>query len=122
GILKDDVEFDELIFKGQFNALRECLYITKALTITGDDAVLNNMAIIIMSDDVKLNRLTLTSKKSLGNLINVGGNGIELNNLDISYYPGSEEAVAIYIHDCDDISLLNSKILFESHVRDDSVK
>lgn len=122
GILRDDVEFDELIFKGQFNALRECLYITKALTITGDDAVLNNMAITIMSDDVKLNKLTLTAKKSLGNLINVEGNGIMLNNLDISYYPGSEEAVAIYIHDCDDISLLNSKIFFESHVSDDSVK
>ena len=122
GILKDDVEFDELIFKGQFNALRECLYITKAMTITGDDAVLNNMAITIMSDEVKLNKLTLTAKKSLGNLINVEANGIELNNLDISYYPGSEEAVAVYIHDCDDISLLNSKILFESHVPDDSVK
>ena len=122
GILKDDVEFDELIFKGQFNALRECIYITKSMTITGDNAVLNNMAISIMSDDVKLDKLTLTANICLGNLINVAGSGSYLTNLDVSYSPGSEEAGAVYIHDCWDVCLLNSKIFFKSNVRDDEHK
>ena len=122
GILKDDVEFDELIFKGQFNALRECLYITKALTITGDEAVLNNMAINVMSDDVKLDKLTLNANICLGNLINVEGSGVDLTNLKVSYSPGSEEAIGVYIHDCGDVRLLNSTIFFESHVVDDEHK
>lgn len=119
GILKDDVEFDELIFKGKFNALRECLYITKELTITGDDAELNKMAINILSDNVKLDKLTLTSNTAIGNLINVECNGVNLTNLDISYTSGSGEAVAINIHDCSDIYLWNSTIFFESNVHDD---
>lgn len=122
GILKDDVEFDELIFTGQFNALRECIYITKSLKITGDNAVLNNMAVNILSDDVKLDKLTLTANICLGTLINVGCSGTDLTNLKISYSPGSEEAVAVYIHDCGDVCLLNSTIFFESHVRDDECK
>ena len=122
GILKD-VEFDELIFKGQLNSLRERIYITKALTITGDDAVLTNMAIDIQSDNVKLDKLTLTADTCLGKLINVkDANGIDLTNIHISYSPGSEEAVALHIQDSDDIKLSNSVIFFESHVRDDSVQ
>lgn len=122
GILKDDVEFDELIFNGQFNALRECIYITKALTITADNAVLNNMAINVMSDDVKLDKLTLNANICLGNLISVEGSSVDLTNLKVSYSPGSEEAVGVYIHDCGDVGLLNSTIFFESHVIDDEHK
>lgn len=122
GILKDNVEFDELIFKGEFDSLRKCLYITKSLTITGDDAVFNNVAINIMSDDVKLDKLTLTADIPLGNLLSVECNGISLTNLNISYSPGSTEACAVYIHDCSDICLLNSVIFFESRVRDDELQ
>ncbi len=121
GELKDEVPFDELVFKGEFDdAIVEELLITQPLSITGDGAVLSNIRIFISSDDVKLDNLTITADTSVGILIHVEGSNVDLTNLDVSYSADADEAVAIDIQDCNNVNLLNSTIFFESHVIDDT--
>ena len=122
GFIQSDVPFDELIFKGEFDAPADYLIIEQPISIIGDNAVLNNMGVVIASDEVKLDKLNFTADSSLGSLIMVQGSDVDLTNLDIVYSAGSEEAIAIDIMDCSDVRLLNSTVFFESHVPDDSVK
>ena len=122
GKIKADMQFDKLIFKGEFDSLVDYLLIEQPIVIIGDDAVLNNMGIYIVSDDVKLDKLNFTADISFGSLIVVEGSNVNLTNLNIHYSPGEEEGIAVDIGECDDVCLLNSTIFFESHVPDDSVK
>ncbi len=121
GQIKDEVPFDELVFKGVFDAPVDYLILLQPITITGDNAVLNNMGVYIEGDNVKLDKLNFIADTSLGSLIAVAGSNVDLTNLNIDYTPGDEEAVAIDINECRDVHLLNSTILFESNVPDDTV-
>ena len=130
GFLLDTVEFDELIFSGEFSDLISDNYIliTRPITITGDNAVLNDMGICIMAPDVKLDQLTFIADDFVvdegiaGGLIAADDNsdGFELTNSDISFTTGAEMGVAIDIK-CNDAKILNNSIFFESHVTDDSL-
>ena len=130
GFLLDTVEFDELIFSGEFSDLLSDNYIliTRPITITGDNAVLNDMGICIMAPDVKLDQLTFIADDFVvdegiaGGLIAADDNsdGFELTNSDISFTTGAEMGVAIDIK-CNDAKILNNSIFFESHVTDDSL-
>jgi hypothetical protein len=120
GFLLDS--YDELIFNGEFDSLVDSIVIIDSITITGDGAVLNNIPVLIDSGDVILDNLVFTADESLGSLITIdGGNNILLANLDVSYSAGDEQAVAIDLKSCQDVSLVNSTIFFESHVVDDSL-
>ena len=117
-----DIPFDELIFKGEFDAPVEELLIFNPLTITGDGAILKNMRIFIDSDDVKLDKLTIVADEEIGYLIHVDmGSNLDFTNLNVSYSAGADEAVAVDIKDATDVRLLNSTIFFESHVTDDTL-
>ena len=120
GVLYDDVSFDKLVFKGEFNFTVENFVIIKPLTITGDGAILKNVGIKISSDDVNLDNLTFIADRSLGSLIHVDGAGsINLTNLNINYSADTQEAVAVDIVAGSDVNLRNSTIFFESHVIND---
>ena len=55
GMLLDTIEFDELIFQGEFSDLVNTIIISDEITLTGDNAVLNNIALYITGDDVTVN-------------------------------------------------------------------
>jgi hypothetical protein len=96
------------------------IIIERPLTITGDEAVLNNMAINIFSGDVVLDNMNFTADMALGSLIHAEGDNINLTNLNINYTPeGDYDAVAINLADCVDVNILNNTIFFESHVTSD---
>ena len=119
GILLDTVGFDELIFQGSFSDLAAgYVILTKPITITGDNAVLNNMGIVVSASDVTLNDLTLIANTSLGDLVYVEGSNVNLNNLDITYTVGDESARAISIIKSTDVNVNNATIAFESHLTD----
>ena len=118
GVLRDEVTFDELIFRGEFDAVVEFIMILSPITITGDNAKLINIPVNIYSSDVCLNNLKFTADMPLESLIYVDASNVDLINLDISYSAGSENAVAVDIKG-DDVRLLNSTIFFESHVPND---
>ena len=119
GILLDTVGFDELIFQGSFSDLAAgYVILTKPITITGDNAVLNNMGITVTSSDVTLNNLTFIADTSLGDLVYVEGSNVNLNNLDITYTVGDDSARAISIIQSTDVTVNNATIAFESHLTD----
>ena len=114
GILRDEVTFDELIFQGEFSNLAAGhVIINKPITITGDNAVLNNMGIVISSEDVTLDNVSLVANVSLGNLIQVNAPNVTLDNISVTYNaPADNEAKAIYAEDADNFKLINSEIIF----------
>ena len=130
GELLDAITFDELIFQGEFTGLAAgYVIINKPITITGDYdadtgehyAVLKDMGIAIISEDVTIDNLTLTATTSLGDLIYVGASNVDLTNLNISYIVGDESADVINVASNEDnritdVSIINNTIYFESHV------
>ncbi|WP_296891289.1 hypothetical protein, partial [uncultured Methanobrevibacter sp.] len=120
GYLLDSVEFDELIFQGEFEDLVDFITIERPLTITGDKATLNNIGFVIQGDDCTLNNLKFVADTNLGSLILVDGvYGATLSNLDIFYDGGDESAIAVNVEG-DGAQILNNTIFFESHVPDDT--
>jgi len=120
GILHDTVLFDELIFNGEFSNLVNYITVDKQLTITGDNAVLNNMAFIISADNVCLNNMTLIAG-DLGNLIDVAGKNALISNMNITYIVNYyANAINIYAG-ADGAKILNNTIYFESTVDDYAV-
>ncbi len=114
GILRDAVTFDELIFQGAFSNLAAgYVIITNPINITGDNAVLNNMGIVISSEDVTLDNVSLVANVSLGNLIQVDAPNVTLDNISVTYNaPADNEAKAIYAENADNFKLINSEITF----------
>ena len=126
GLLREEVPFDELIFKGEFSDIVNLISITTPLKITSDNAVLRNMAFAVLSDNVVLNGLTLISNVSCadngGALILVAGNNVNVSNMNISYIiKESVDAVAINANGVSNLNVVNSNIFFESCPKDDSL-
>ena len=126
GLLRGEVPFDELIFKGEFSDIVNLISITTPLKITSDNAVLRNIAFAVLSDNVVLNGLTLISNVSCadngGALILVAGNNVNVSNMNISYIiKESVDAVAINANGVSNLNVVNSNIFFESCPKDDTL-
>ena len=126
GLLREEVPFDELIFKGEFSDIVNLISITTPLKITSDNAVLRNIAFAVLSDNVVLNGLILISNVSCadngGALILVAGNNVNVSNMNISYIiKESVDAVAINANGVSNLNVVNSNIFFESCPKDDSL-
>ena len=116
GNLLDSVEYDELIFQGNFSNLVSYITIGRALTITGDDAVLNNIGFVIAGSGVTLDNMTLVAKSNLGNLIDIAVENVVISNIDINYVV-DEAASAINVNPgVNNVQILNNTIYFESTV------
>ena len=126
GLLREEVPFDELVFKGEFSDIVNLISITTPIKITSDNAVLRNIAFAVLSDNVVLNGLTLISNVSCadngGALILVAGNNVNVSNMNISYIiKESVDAVAINANGVSNLNVVNSNIFFESCPKDDSL-
>ncbi|MFR7755846.1 MAG: Ig-like domain repeat protein [Methanobrevibacter smithii] len=126
GLLREEVPFDELIFKGEFSDIVNLISITTPLKITSDNAVLRNIAFAVLSDNVVLNGLTLISNVSCadngGALILVAGNNVNVSNMNINYIiKESVDAVAINANGVSNLNVVNSNIFFESCPKDDTL-
>ena len=60
GNLLDAITSDKLIFQGEFSNLVNYICLDRPITITGDNAVLNNIAIFVSGSDVTLDKLSVT--------------------------------------------------------------
>ena len=126
GLLREEVPFDELIFKGEFSDIVNLISITTPLKITSDNAVLRNIAFAVLSDNVVLNGLTLISNVSCadngGALILVSGNNVNVSNMNIRYIiKESVDAVVINANGVSNLNVVNSNIFFESCPKDDTL-
>ena len=89
GNLLDAITSDKLIFQGEFSNLVNYIYLNRPITITGDNAVLNNIAIFVSGSDVTLDKVSVT-----------------YNALD------GVEAKAIFANGAKNFKLTNSEIIF----------
>uniref|UniRef100_UPI003864408C hypothetical protein n=1 Tax=Methanobrevibacter sp. TaxID=66852 RepID=UPI003864408C len=118
GNLLESIEFDELIFQGEFSDLASYITIDRALTITGDNAVLNDIGFIIVGEGITLDNMTLVANSDLGNLIDIAGVNAVIKNMNIAYVV-DEAASAITVRPyANGVQILNNTIYFESTVDD----
>lgn len=89
GNLLDSVTAQQLILEGEFgDSLPNYLCFDRPITVAGSPdvpAVLTDMGIIITSDGVTLDGLTLTAEGDLGNLIDIYGSNVAVRNMEITY-------------------------------------
>ncbi|WP_019268384.1 right-handed parallel beta-helix repeat-containing protein [Methanobrevibacter smithii] len=118
GTLLESITYDTLIFKGEFSDLGvNVVYVPRAITINGDNAVLRNIAIMCEQGTV-LNNLTLNATNYVadtdGALIYAIGSDVTVNNITIDYNAtdGSNNAIAVYASGADNFKLVNSTITF----------
>ncbi|WP_298521906.1 Ig-like domain-containing protein, partial [uncultured Methanobrevibacter sp.] len=128
GVLKDEVPYDDLVFKGAFAKSSTVQYITinRPVYISSDAASLSLIGMVIASDNVTIDGLKFTTTvnsatSALGDLINVTGDNVVLTNLDITYKVtrGDYDAIAIDVVNTTGFAIFNSTIVFESTVSDD---
>ncbi|MBP5365035.1 MAG: right-handed parallel beta-helix repeat-containing protein [Bacteroidales bacterium] len=116
GNLLDAVTSDELIFQGEFADLVSYIIIDRALTVTGDNAVLNDMGFIIAGEGVTLKNMKLVANENLGNLIDIAGENAVIENVNITYTV-DEAASAINVYPgANGAQILNNTIYFVSTV------
>lgn len=89
GNLLDAITSDKLIFQGEFSNLVDYICLDRPITITGDNAVLNNIAIFVNGSDVTLDKLSVTYNA-----------------------PDGVEAKAIFANGAKNFKLTNSEIIF----------
>ena len=89
GNLLDAITSDKLIFQGEFSNLVDYICLDRPITITGDNAVLNNIAIFVSGSDVTLDKLSVTYNA-----------------------PDGVEAKAIFANGAKNFKLTNSEIIF----------
>ena len=117
-MLLDTITFDELIFQGEFSDLVDTIIISDEITLTGDNAVLNNIALSIMGDDVTVTGFTLNANdadftNNGGAAVYVSGSDVTLDNISVTYNaPADAEAKAIFANGADNFELINSEIIF----------
>ena len=126
GVLRNEVPFNELIFKGEFSNLVGVISIDKALKITGDNAILRNIAFAILSDNVALDNMALISNVSNetngGALILVAGNNVNITNMDINYViKQSVDAIVINANTVSNLNVVNNNIFLEATPASDSL-
>ena len=118
GMLLDTIEFDELIFQGEFSDLVNTIIISDEITLTSDNAVLNNIALYITGDGVTVNGFTLNENDANftnngGAALYVSGSDVTLDNVSVTYNAPSEvEAKAIFANGAENFALINSEIIF----------
>lgn len=119
GELRDNVTFDELTFQGEFSNLVDIITIPDDMTLTGDNAVLNNIALRITGDNVTVTGFTLNENDADftddndGAAIYVSGFDVTLDKVSVTYNaPNEVEAKAIFADDAENFKLINSEIIF----------
>ena len=117
GMLLDTIPFDELIFQGDFSDLVDVIIITDEITLTSDNAVLNNIALSILGDDVVVNGFTFNADADFttngGAVVYVSGMDVTLDNISVTYdAPSAVEAKAVFANGADGFNLINSEIIF----------
>ena len=126
GMLRSEIPFNELIFKGEFSNIVGIISIDKPVKIIGDGAVLKDIAFAILTDNIILDNMTLISnvadENNGGSLILVAGNNVNITNMNISYViKQSVDAIVINTNGVSNLNIVNNTIFFEANPISDSL-
>lgn len=117
GNLLDAITSDKLIFQGEFSNLVNYIYLDRPITITGDNAVLNNIAIFVSGSDVTLDKVSVTYNAPDGveakAIFANGAKNFKLTNSEIIFTgenPGSNHYRGLEVRNCDGAVIDNNTI------------
>ena len=117
GTLKDTVTDKELILKGEFSNTSDLHYLTilKPIKLTGKNAVLNNISIIIGSSNVTIDSFTInTGDATVG--IHVGGpsENVAIINNKINFVgiENDNDACGIFADSADNLNIIANVVTF----------
>ena len=111
GIIRQQIETDNLTFIGEFSNLVEEIFINKPVALLSENATLNNISFVIESGDVSVDGFNFTGEQS-GISVDYGDNvKIMNNNFDIKGFVEGTN-VAIEIYDSDNVLIENNNIKF----------
>ena len=129
GVLRQEIDEEVLVFHGDFSDLGvDTITINRPITISGDNAVLYDMAYSLDSDDITLANISLIANRVAftnngGAVIYTGKNGIEVTNMIVNYTAlGDKESFGIYVYAAEGFKLENSKIYFDGNNNVESVR
>ena len=113
-----NLNFTELIFKGDFYSLVDAITINQTLSIEGLDASLNNMAFILLADGITLNDLKLNFDQapvlSNGSAILIDAPNVSISEIIIDYeLTESADTYAIYAVNADNLTIKDNNITYD---------
>ena len=113
GTLKSDVTSEELVFEGEFT-IPDVHYITigKTIKLTGNNAVLNNLSIIITANDVVFDSFTINTDDATNAFYISSANNVKITNNNITFNAVGDDdnACTIYVDAAEMLTLQNNRI------------
>ena len=114
GTLKSDVTADELVFEGEFSNISNVKSITinKAIKLTGNNAILNNISLIIKSNDVVIDSFEINTYNSTKAISIENANNVKIlsNNITFNAIGDDESACAIYAEAADNLTFQSNRV------------
>lgn len=117
GKLLDAITSDKLTFRGEFSNLVDNIYLDRSITITGDNAVLNDIGFIITGNDVTLDKVSVTynapSEVDAKAIFANGAKNFKLTNSEIIFTganPGENYYRGLEVRNCDAAQIDNNTI------------
>ena len=113
GTLKSDVTSEELVFEGEFT-IPDVHYITidKTIKLTGNNAVLNNLSIIIAANDVVFDSFTVNTDDATNAFYISTAKNVKIinNNITFNAVGDDDSACTIYADSAEMLTLQNNRI------------
>ncbi|MEE1336334.1 hypothetical protein, partial [Methanobrevibacter sp.] len=114
GNLKSNVTSEELVFEGEFT-IPDVHYITidKPIKLTGNNAVLNNLSIIITANDVVFDSFTVNTDDATNAFYISEANNVKIinNNITFNAVGDDDSACTIYVDAAEMLTLQNNRIV-----------
>ena len=117
-VVKSDLPFNELIFKGEFKDLGT-LKVNKDIDIIGDNALFNNTALYIAGNDVAVKNIEFIADTVFDNkaVIYIEGKNAVIENNTINYTaPNTDDSYAIYVDGADGTQLIDNDVFYEGKI------
>lgn len=117
-----NLNFTDLIFKGEFDNLVNAITINTTLSITGLDAHITNMAFILLGDNITLNNMEFIFKEfddlsiiSNHSAILIDAVNTTISDLIINYISNHNDAYMINAKNADNLNIHDNTLWFESN-------
>ena len=115
GVLRNNIIFNDLIFVGNFTGLNvSAITINKKMKLIGEDAVLNNIPLVINADNVFVSNFTIILTNSTGSAVSINGANVTISNNTIAVNGRvNETSFAINAENADNLIINGNSIDFE---------
>ena len=117
GIIREQIEADNLTFIGEFSNLVSEIYITKPIALLSDNATLNSIVMSVESDNVTVDGFNFKGAGSGITVLNAENVQILNNNLTVDGLNDSSN-VCIKILNSDNVLLDNNTVTFSVETND----